>query len=138
MQIRDIRLEQYGAWEHVDIPRLSPGVNVIFLDDGARAIDFSRFLHGMLVGFREKRGQTNAGSITFLDQSQRRNTVWRLDRHARADDTLRRDPGLQNESEGGTENEPGAGRELWSRCHGYFLMYSWITRSMGRAPMWMS
>jgi|GEM_PF-3950014 len=87
MELRDIRLEQFAAWEHVQIAPLDAGLNVIFLDDDARPIDFSRFLHGVVAGFEPKRGQTTAGSMTFVrrDRASRRSQLWRLDRHARRD-----------------------------------------------------
>ena len=86
MDISDIRLEQFEAWEHVHIPTLSSGLNVIHLDAGARAIDFSRFLHGVLCGFEEKLGQTSAGSLSFVRaDGQHDSTEYRLSRHARRD-----------------------------------------------------
>ncbi len=97
MDIRDIRLERFGAWEHVQVSHLSPGLNVVFLDDGARAVDFSRFIQGMLVGFESTLGNSHAGTLTFVEPIEvapskanptahaSGNTIWRLDRFERRD-----------------------------------------------------
>ena len=77
VEIRKIRAGNAGCWNDVVIESLGQGLNVIHLDDGGRAVDFSRFLHGVLFGFGDVGKQTLAGSVVVCGE---RDDEWVLER----------------------------------------------------------
>lgn len=66
MDIREIRIDQFGCWQDVAVHSLPQGVNLIHLDDGGRPADFSRFLYGVIFGFEDHKTHAG-GAITFQD-----------------------------------------------------------------------
>lgn len=77
MEIQRIRTGRAGCWNDVVIESLGKGLNVIHLDDGGRAVDFSRFLHGVLFGFGDVGKQALTGSLVL---SGKPDDEWVLER----------------------------------------------------------
>ena len=75
MDIREIHIEHFGCWQDVSIRSLSPGLNIIHLDDGARPVEFAEFVNGMLFGFASD-CPVAAGTLVFGDNKQ----GWSLER----------------------------------------------------------
>lgn len=76
MGISEIHIDEYGCWQFVDIGPIRSGLTLVHLDDGARPIDFARFLNGVLFGFDGSRHTRSSGHIAL----RRGNETWRLSR----------------------------------------------------------
>lgn len=70
MDIREIRIDQFGCWQDVVVNSLPLGMNVIHLDDGGQPVEFSRFLHGVLFGFEKGRKLSAGGALVFADADE--------------------------------------------------------------------
>ena len=72
LDIREIRVDQFGCWQDVILNSLPTGLCAIHLDDGGRPQEFSHFLFEVVYGFSDHK--TAAGGAVLFDDGEE--TVW--------------------------------------------------------------